>query len=137
MIEVEGLRKLHGSYLVIDGISFSIDAGQIYGLIGLNGVGKTTTMRCLSGLISATSRSLEFADCCVQTNPKTLKDHLAYVPDHPPLFDDLSVGQHMDFIGRLYRIPDHHEKAIELLRQFELREKLKVGAHPFTCNAKS
>ena len=59
MIEVEGLRKLHGSDLVIDGISFSIDAGQIYGLIGLSGVGKTTTMRCLSGLISATSRSLK------------------------------------------------------------------------------
>ena len=55
MIEVEGLRKLYDSYLAVDGISFSIGAGQLCGLIGPNGAGKTTTMRCLSGLISATS----------------------------------------------------------------------------------
>jgi len=128
MIEVEGLRKLYDSYLAVDGISFSIDAGQICGLIGPNGAGKTTTMRCLSGLISATSGSLKVADCCVQTDLKTLKTRLAYVPDDPPLFDDLSVGEHMEFIGRLYRVPDHHEKAIELLRQFELLDKYKAGA---------
>jgi ABC-2 type transport system ATP-binding protein len=128
MIEVEGLRKLYDSYLAVDGISFSLGAGQICGLIGPNGAGKTTTMRCLSGLITATSGSLKVADCCVQTNVTTLKTRLAYVPDAPPLFDDLSVGEHLEFIGRLYRVPDHHEKAVELLQQFALLDKYKAGA---------
>jgi len=128
MIEVDGLRKLHDSYLAVDNVSFSIGAGQIFGLIGPNGVGKTTIMRCLSGLISATSGSLKIADCCVQSNLNTLKNRLAYVPDDPPLFDDLSVGEHLEFIGRLYRVPDHHDKAIELLQLFELLNKYKAGA---------
>lgn len=128
MIEVNGLRKLYDSYLAVDSISFSIGAGQICGLIGPNGAGKATIMRCISGLISATSGSLKVAECCVQSNLKTLKTRLAYVPDDPPLFDDLSVGEHMEFIGRLYRVPDHHKKAINLLRQFELLDKYNAGA---------
>jgi ABC-2 type transport system ATP-binding protein len=128
MIEVDGLRKLYDSYLAVDNVSFSMEAGQICGLIGPNGAGKTTTMRCLSGLISATSGSLKVADCCVRSNLNLLKTRLAYVPDDPPLFDDLSVGEHLEFIGRLYRVPDHHDKAIELLRQFELLDKYKAGA---------
>ena len=51
---------------------------------------------------------------------------MTYVPDDPPLFDDLSVGEHLDFIGRLYRVTDHHEKSIGLLRQFELLDKYKA-----------
>ena len=116
MIEVDGLRKLHDSYLAVDNVSFSI------------GAGKTTTMRCLSGLISATSRSLKIAACCVQSNLNTLKNRLAYVPDDPPLLEDLSVGEHLEFTGRLYRVPDHHDKAIELLQLFELLNKYKAGA---------
>lgn len=109
MIEVDGLRKLYDRYLAVDCISFTLGKGQICGLIGPNGAGKTTTMRCISGLIPATAGSLTVADCCVQSDLNRLKSKLAYVPDDPPLFDDLSVGDHMEFIGRLYRVPDHHE----------------------------
>ena len=128
MIEVDGLQKLYDRYLAVDGISFTLGKGQICGLIGPNGAGKTTTMRCISGLIPATAGSLTVADCCVQSDLNRLKSKLAYVPDDPPLFDDLSVGDHMEFIGRLYRVPDHHEKSINLLRQFQLLDKYKAGA---------
>ena len=126
MIEVDGIRKLYESYLAVDNVSFSIGAGQICGLVGPNGAGKTTTMRCMAGLIPATAGSLSVAGCSLSGNLKPLKERLAYVPDDPPLFDDLSVGEHLDFIGRLYRVTDHHEKSIGLLRQFELLDKYKA-----------
>jgi ABC-2 type transport system ATP-binding protein len=128
MIDVSGLRKLYDNYLAVDGITFSIAAGQICGLVGPNGAGKTTTMRCLAGLIPATSGKLHVAGCDLSGDLIQLKQRLAYVPDDPPLFDDLSVAEHLDFIGRVYRVEDHRDKAVQLLRQFDLLEKYRAGA---------
>ncbi len=128
MIEIKGLRKLYEDYLAVDGVSFSIGSGQICGLVGPNGAGKTTTMRCVAGLIPATAGSLQVAGHDVQNDLLEIKQRLAYVPDDPPLFDDLSVIQHLEFIGRLYRVSDYHEKAERLLRQFDLIEKFRAGA---------
>jgi len=128
MIDVCGLRKLYDDDLAVDGVSFSIAPGQICGLVGPNGAGKTTTMRCLAGLIPATSGSLRVADCDLTGDLIELKRRLAYVPDDPPLFDDLSVGEHLDFIGRLYRVRNHRNRAVELLEQFDLLHKIDAGA---------
>lgn len=127
MIEVHGLRKLYEDYLAVDDVSFSLLAGQICGLVGPNGAGKTTTMRCLAGLIPATSGSLSVAGLSLSGDLLELKRRLAYVPDDPPLFDDLSVGEHLDFIGRLYGVVDHRRKAIELLENFDLTQKWDAG----------
>ena len=128
MIDVQGLQKLYESYLAVDGVSFRVAPGQICGLVGPNGAGKTTTMRCLAGLIPATAGEISVAGCRVEDDPRRLKQRLAYVPDDPPLFDDLSVGEHLDFMGRLYQVPNHHQKGIELLREFELLDKYDAGA---------
>ncbi len=128
MIEVSGLRKLYDDDLAVDRVSFSLSPGQICGLVGPNGAGKTTTMRCLAGLIPATAGSLRVADCDLSGDLIPLKRRLAYVPDDPPLFDDLSVGQHLDFVGRLYRVKDHHARAIRLLERFDLIDKYDAGA---------
>jgi ABC-2 type transport system ATP-binding protein len=136
MIEVSGLQKLYEDYLAVDGVSFTIEPGQICGLVGPNGAGKTSTLRCLAGLIPATSGSLRVAGCNVPNDLRgdfsseliQLKRRLAYVPDDPPLFDDLSVGQHMDFIGRIYEVQDHQDKSIKLLERFDLLEKYHAGA---------
>lgn len=128
MIEIQGLRKLYDDYLAVDDMSFTLGSGQICGLVGPNGAGKTTTLRCMAGLIRATEGDLKVAKCDVSGDPLELKKRLAYVPDDPPLFDDLTVGQHMDFIGRLYKVDNHRHKANELLAQFDLREKIDAGA---------
>ena len=57
-----------------------------------------------------------------------LKKRLAYVPDDPPLFDDLTVGQHLDLIGRLYQVQNHRTKSDALLSKFDLTDKLNAGA---------
>jgi ABC-2 type transport system ATP-binding protein len=128
MIEVHGLRKLYDDHLAVDGVTFSLQPGQICGMVGPNGAGKTTTLRCLAGLIPATSGMLNVAGCDLSRDLLPLKQRLAYVPDDPPLFDDLTVGQHLNFIGRLYRVEDHHRKSIELLERFHLLEKYDAGA---------
>ncbi|MDG2224076.1 MAG: ABC transporter ATP-binding protein [Rubripirellula sp.] len=128
MIEVHGLRKLYEDHLAVDDISFALEPGQICGMVGPNGAGKTTTLRCLAGLIPATSGNLQVAGCDLSGDLLPLKQRLAYVPDDPPLFDDLTVREHLDFIGQLYRVTDHQQKSIELLRQFDLLEKYEAGA---------
>ncbi|NND96180.1 MAG: ABC transporter ATP-binding protein [Pirellulaceae bacterium] len=128
MIEIHGLRKLYDDYLAVDGLSFTLAPGEICGLVGPNGAGKTTTLRCLAGLIPATEGRLRVAHCDVAADSLQIKKRLAYVPDDPPLFDDLTVGQHLDFIGRLYQVDDYHNKAQSLLQRFHLTDKTDAGA---------
>ena len=135
MIEVTSLSKLYDDYLAVDDVTFQLNPGEICGLVGPNGAGKTSTLRCLAGLIPATSGTLRVADCELPCDIRLdsddltrLKQRLAYVPDDPPLFDDLTVGQHLDFIGRLYQVADYREKSIELLTEFDLISKYDAGA---------
>ncbi len=128
MIDVRGLRKLYEDHLAVNDVSFRLQPGQICGLVGPNGAGKTTTMRCLAGLIPATEGTLRVAGYSIPHDLIEVKRRLAYVPDDPPLFDDLTVGEHLDFIGRLYGVSDHRTKGAELLRRFALADKFDAGA---------
>lgn len=128
MIQVKGLKKLYDEHLAVDGVSFDLGRGQVCGLVGPNGAGKTTTMRCLAGLIPATSGWMRVAEQDMSGDLIELKRRLAYVPDDPPLFDDLTVEQHLDLIGRLYQVEHHADKASELLEYFQLSEKFDAGA---------
>ncbi len=128
MIDVDGLSKLYENHLAVDAISFRLHPGQICGLVGPNGAGKTTTMRCLAGLIPATAGEINIAGIDVTTDATELKRRLTYVPDDPPLFDDLTVGEHLEFIGRIYDVEDAMTRASELLNQFDLATKYQAGA---------
>ncbi len=128
MIQVQHLRKVYDNSLAVDDVSFSLAGGQICGMIGPNGAGKTTTMRCIAGLLRATEGTLSVAGYSVSDEPLELKRRLAYVPDDPPLFDDLTVQQHLEFIGRIYGVADHRVKTERLLDQFDLAKKRDAGA---------
>lgn len=128
MIVVDQLQKIYGDTLAVDRLSFSLQPGQICGLVGKNGAGKTTTMRALAGLIDATDGHLQVAGCDIHQHPLQVRRQLAYVPDDPPLFNDLSVGQHIDLIGGIYQVPDYWQRGESLLREFELDDKRAVAA---------
>ena len=132
MLRCQDLRKLYEDHLAVNGVSFSLEPGSICGLVGPNGAGKTTTMRCLAGLIPATDGTLSVAGCDLThggtASLMELKRRLAYVPDDPPLFDDLTVGQHLEFIGRIYDVPDQWDKSAQLLDFFQLADKVNAGA---------
>ncbi len=127
MIDVCGLKKVYEDHLAVDGLSFKLAPGQVCGLVGPNGAGKTTTLRSLAGLLRPTAGRINVAGCDPQTDEIELKRRVAYVPDDPPLFDDLSVQAHLELIGRIYRVKDYHQKAADLLEQFDLLPKANAG----------
>ncbi len=128
MIEVDDLHKLYGDHRALRGVSFCLPAGSICGMVGPNGAGKTTTMRCLAGLIAASRGRLSVDGFDVSRQAMEVRRRLAFVPDDPPLFDDLTVSQHLELIAGLYRVPNHREAANELLARFELTAKANESA---------
>ena len=122
-IEVHEFRKVYDSTVAADGISFSLPAGTVGALIGPNGAGKTTTIRALCGIIRPTSGSLRVAGFDVQQEPLQVKQRVAYVPDDPPLFETLTVWEHLQFIASAYRLHDFKPAAEQLLKQLQLEGK--------------
>lgn len=127
MIEITHLQKLYDETLAVKDVSVSIPAGVVCGLVGPNGAGKTTTLRCLAGLLPPTSGSIRVLGLSPIADAIELKRKVTYVPDDPPLFDDLTVGQHLDFIATLYGVTDHRHRALELLERFELTPKYEAS----------
>jgi len=122
-VEVRDFRKVYDSTIAADGISFSLPAGTIGALVGPNGAGKTTTIRALCGIIRPTSGSLRVAGFDVQTEPLKVKQQVAYVPDDPPLFETLTVWEHLKFIASAYQVDHFEARATQLLSQLNLEAK--------------
>jgi ABC-2 type transport system ATP-binding protein len=123
MIEVHSLTKLYGEFPAVQDLSFAVSPGQVLGLVGPNGAGKTTTLRCLSGVIPPTSGVIRLAGFDLATDPLSAKRALALFPDEPRLFEYLTVEQHLQFIARIYKVPDAAALAGPLLEELELSDK--------------
>lgn len=123
LIDVTGLTKAYGDLLAVHGLDFHVAAGTILGLVGPNGAGKTTSMRCMTGIIPATAGQIWVAGFDLHTQAMEAKQHLAFVPDTPHLFDYLTVEEHLRFAGRIYQLADVQERADRLLAEFELSDK--------------
>lgn len=122
-IEVSDFRKVYDTTIAADGISFSLPQGTVGALIGPNGAGKTTTIRALCGIIRPTSGTLRVAGFDVQDEPLQVKQRVAYVPDDPPLFETLSVWEHLQFVAAAYRVAAFESVAERLLGQLQLEGK--------------
>lgn len=122
-IEVVDFHKAYDSTLAAAGITFSLPAGTVGALVGPNGAGKTTTIRALCGIIRPTSGTLRVAGLDVQAEPLKVKQVVAYVPDDPPLFETLTVWEHLRFIASAYQVEDFQLRGAELLTQLNLDSK--------------
>jgi len=101
MIEVQDLRKTYGDRVALDGISFRVAKGEILGFLGPNGAGKTTTMRILTGFMPPTSGSAAVAGFDVLKNPREVKRRIGYLPEHPPLYKEMTVQAFLAFVARI------------------------------------
>jgi len=128
LIEVSKFRKAYDGVLAVDRVDFQVQPGQILGLIGPNGAGKTTTLRSLCGLTVPTEGQLSVCGYNIEQQPLEVKRRLAYIPDDPPLFPELTVEQHLAFTASVYKVKDADEKALQLLEMFELVSKRKTRA---------
>ncbi|MEO1530126.1 MAG: ABC transporter ATP-binding protein [Planctomycetota bacterium] len=123
MIAIDNFVKQYGEFVAVDGVSFSVPKGAVAALVGPNGAGKTTTIRTLCGILRPTAGTLRVADADVSTEPLTVKQRTAYVPDDPPLFDALTVNEHLQFIGQAYRVDDWQAKADHWFDELDLTDK--------------
>jgi ABC-2 type transport system ATP-binding protein len=123
MIDVIEYTKLYGDTVAVQSLSFRVAPGDVLGLVGPNGAGKTTTLRALAGILQPTSGSIRIAGIDLHTDPVAAKSRLAFIPDEPQLFDYLTVTEHLQFIARLYGVPDAAPRIPVLLEELELTAK--------------
>ncbi|HUE75234.1 MAG TPA: ABC transporter ATP-binding protein, partial [Chloroflexota bacterium] len=104
MIHISGLRKRYGRVRALDGLSLDVPAGAIYGFIGQNGAGKTTTLRILATLLLPDDGVARVAGVDVLRQPDEVRRLIGYMPDFFGVYEDLKVGEYLDFYGSLYGI---------------------------------
>src|SRR5512136_480070 len=107
MVQVELLTKLYGEFVAVKELSFTVQPGEVMGLVGPNGAGKTTTLRCLSGIIPPTRGTVRICGHDLGRDPIAAKQQLAFFTDEPRLFDYLTVQQHLAFTARIYKVADY------------------------------
>ena len=105
MIKVEGMTKRYANHVAVDNISFAVAKGQIVGFLGPNGAGKTTTMRVLTCFLPPTSGRASIGDFDVLEHPMEVKRRIGYLPETPPLYPEMEVGEYLEFVGRLKGVP--------------------------------
>ncbi|WGD31567.1 ABC transporter ATP-binding protein [Ancylobacter sp. WKF20] len=105
-IEVEGLSKRFGDRVVVRDLSMRVRRGQIYGFLGPNGSGKTTTIRMLCGLLTPDAGRGTCLGFDILTEARTIRRHVGYMTQKFSLYADLSVRENLEFVARIYGVPD-------------------------------
>ena len=111
MIEVQHLTKRYGPFTAVDDVSFRVERGEILGFLGPNGAGKTTTMRVLTGYMPPTEGKAIVAGYDVFEQPLEAKRRTGYLPETPPLYPDMTVGDYLMFVARIKGVPRSERKA--------------------------
>jgi ABC-2 type transport system ATP-binding protein len=129
MIEVKDLSKSFGERRALKGISFRVEKGEILGFLGPNGAGKTTTMRILTGFMPPTSGIAIVAGFDVVRDPREVKRRIGYLPEHPPLYKEMSVRSYLAFVARIKGVPRKNlasavESALERCGLTEVKGRL-------------
>lgn len=114
MIEVENLVKRYGSHMAVDHLSFHVEKGQIYGFLGPNGAGKSTTMNIMTGYLAATEGTVKINGYDILKQPEEAKKCIGYLPELPPLYQEMTVEEYLRFVAELKKIPkEERNKQIE------------------------
>ena len=122
MIEISNLVKRYGKNYAVNDISFKVEKGEIVGFLGPNGAGKSTTMNILTGYLSATSGSVKIAGHDILDNPIEAKKHIGFLPEHPPLYLDMTVKEYLGFVYDLKKCNLNKKKHIN-----EIVDILNIG----------
>jgi ABC-2 type transport system ATP-binding protein len=106
MIQVDGLSKYYGEHAAIRGLSFNIQSGEVVGFLGLNGAGKSTTLKVLGCVLLPTAGRVMVDGFDVTRDPHEIRKRIGYLPDTPPVYDEMSVGEYLTFVAKLRGVPD-------------------------------
>ncbi len=121
MIEINGITKRYGNTLAANQVSFTVNAGEIMGFLGPNGAGKSTTMNILTGYLSATEGTAKIDGVDIFENPIEAKAKIGFLPEQPPLYQDLTVKEYLNFVYDLKHCRLEREKHLK-----EICEVVKI-----------
>lgn len=125
LITVQNLTKRYGRFCAVDNISLTIKKGEIVGFLGLNGAGKSTTMDMLTSCLEPTSGTIEIGGYDVFKNPVEAKKMIGYLPDVPPLYDNLTILEYLKFVCDLKGVKDLKKEVSRVVDETGLGEKQK------------
>jgi len=133
-IEVKNLTKKFGSFTSVDNISFNVKQAEIFGFLGANGAGKSTTIRMLCGILEPTSGDATVGGYSVAKNPERVKQNIGYMSQRFSLYNDLAVGENLDFFGGVYGLSNEklkeRKKWVLKIANLEGKENLLTGSLP-------
>jgi ABC-2 type transport system ATP-binding protein len=124
-IDVEGLTKRFGDKTVVDNFSMQVPRGAIYGFLGPNGSGKTTTIRMICGLLTPDAGRGVVLGHDIATDSELIKREVGYMTQKFSLYEDLSIEENLDFVARMYEVPDRRGRVSGALESLGLTSRAK------------
>ena len=129
MIQVENVSKKYGQRLAVDRLNFTVTRGEILGFLGPNGAGKSTAMNIITGYLSATEGSVKLDGHDILEEPQAVKRQIGYMPEQPPLYVDMTVGDYLSFVCDIKgvartRRKENLEHSMELTKITDVRGRL-------------
>lgn len=126
MLSVKNISRSYGDFVAVDDVSFSIGGGEIVGLLGHNGAGKTTVMKMISGYLEPDGGDIIVNDRELVSNLKTVQSEIGYLPENLPVYADMTVVDYLDYASDLKRLPgrDKTKEIQRVVRETDLTEKL-------------
>ena len=118
-IQIENLVKKYGDNIAVNGLNLNLEKGKVYGFLGPNGAGKSTTMNIITGYIGATSGTVKIDGYDIFKEPEKAKKCVGYLPEIPPLYQDMTVKEYLVFVAELKKL----EKS---LRAGYVKEAMKI-----------
>src|SRR5690606_31632729 len=101
MLRVSKLKRAYGDFIAADAVDFSIARGEIVGLLGHNGAGKTTVMKMISGYLEPSAGQIFFEGKLLADHLKNLQKKIGYLPESLPVYPEMSVGEYLDYAAEL------------------------------------
>ncbi|MFT5656793.1 MAG: ABC-2 type transport system ATP-binding protein [Gammaproteobacteria bacterium] len=104
VVQVENLSRYYQNHAAIKNLSFNLNAGEVLGFLGPNGAGKSTTMQILTGNLAPTEGQVTINGCDIIEAPREAKQHMGYLPEHPPVYREASVDEYLKYCAQLRRV---------------------------------
>lgn len=115
IINISNIKKVFGDVVAVDGISLDVISGEMFGLVGPDGAGKTTTIRLLCGLLMPTHGSVEMFGLDLVKDKNKIQKHIGYLSQKFSLYGDLTIDENIEFFADLHGVKDYHARRNELL----------------------
>lgn len=125
MIEIQNISKHFGNLTAVKNVTFTVKRGEIVGFLGPNGAGKSTTMRMITGFFPSDEGRVLIDGIDISENPLKAKQHMGYLPENAPLYEDMTVYEYLNFIGEARQIPNIRERIKETVSMVGLEKVAK------------